>query len=66
MIRKYYSDYFLPNLGLLNPFEKNKHIWNISHTGYIFVEMHFIISDILFAIVYKKKIQFGLKFENFL
>lgn len=61
----HYNDHFLPNLGIANPFEGNALLWNISHNSRILVEMFFLLSGILFAWVYKKRILAGEGFDSF-
>lgn len=62
----HYNDHFLPYLGIENPFASNKFLWHISHYTFVFVEMYFIISGILFDRVYIEKINQGMSLELFL
>ena len=60
----HYNDHLLPYLNVENPF-KHYFLWYLSHNSFLFVEMFFIISGILFARVYLKKIIGGMNFLEF-
>lgn len=56
----HYNDHFLPCLGIANPFENNAFLWGLSHNSYVFTEMYFIISGILYSYAYMEKIMGGV------
>ena len=62
----HYNDHFLVHLGIENPFNDNMFLLSISHNSYVFVEMYFMISGILFSYAYLEKIKDGMKFDSFL
>lgn len=53
----HWNGHFLPSLGLENPYSELPVIGFLSQKGMIFVEMYFIISGYLFALVYRDKIE---------
>ena len=61
----HYNDHFLPFLKQENPLKNNAILYFLSINSYIFVEMFFIISGMLFVKAYMKKIQTNLSFFNF-
>ena len=62
----HYNDHFLKNLYLTNQIESGS-IWEfLAQYGFIFVEMFFIISGILFSFYYFKKINNGMNLKDFL
>ncbi len=61
----HYNDHFLRCLGIENPFRQGGLLWSLSYQGGVFVEMYFIISGILFAYVYRRKIKDGMHFSEF-
>ena len=62
----HYNDHLLPFLGIENPFSDHPFVWAVSHNSWVFVEMYFIISGILFSVAYQKKIADGLPFDRFM
>lgn len=61
----HYNDHFLTYLYTENPFDP-KSIWFLfSRKSYVFVEMYFILSGILFAYAYEERIQNGLSLKEF-
>lgn len=58
---------FMCFLNIENPYPYNGGaiLYNLSVHGFVFVEMFFIISGILFSFAYKKKIETGMKFDYF-
>ena len=62
----HYYDHFLPNLNGNLWFKDKSLAKYLSINSYIFVEMFFMISGILFSFVYKKKIEEGEKFDKFI
>ena len=62
----HYNDHLLPFLGIENPFSDHPFAWAVSHNSWVFVEMYFIISGILFSVAYQKKIADGLPFDRFM
>ena len=61
----HYNDHFLPFLKQENPLKNNAILYFLSINSYIFVEMFFIISGMLFVKAYMEKIQNGLSFFSF-
>ena len=63
----HWNGHFLPSLGLENPYSELPVIGFLSQKCMIFVEMYFIISGYLFALVYRDKIeQKQITFKTFL
>lgn len=62
----HYNDHFLTYLGLTNPFSEGSFLWQYSIRSYVFVELFFILSGILFIYAYQTKIQKGLSFPKFI
>lgn len=55
----HYNDHLLPFLNIENPFQDHPFCWAISRNSFVFVEMYFIISGVLFSVAYQKKIAGG-------
>ena len=63
----HYNDHFLPCLGIENPFANHAFLWSLSHNSYVFTEMYFIISGILYSHAYMERIIDGrMRFDQFL
>lgn len=62
----HYYDHFLLNMDRDLWFKDYSIAKNLSQYSYVFVEMFFMISGILFSFVYKKKIEEGEKFDKFI
>ncbi len=62
----HYIDHLIIQINEVNPFSEGSFLWFISIHSYVFVEMFFLISGILFAFVYIKRIENGEKLSDFL
>lgn len=62
----HYRSEFLIFEGLGNPFPSNPFLFRISVFGGVFVSMFFIMSGILFTFVYRRKIENGMLFDDFI
>ena len=66
----HFHDHFIPLLKIPNPFEPYRLLWMFSTQSYVFVELFFIISGILFIHAYYPKIGKAVKeyysFDRFL
>ena len=62
----HYGDHLTRLLGVGKPFPNNYFFDYITINSYVFVELFFMISGILFMIAYYNKIISGLKFKNFI
>lgn len=62
----HYYDHFLPNMDKDWWFKDYSFAKNLSQYSYVFVEMFFMISGILFSVVYMKKIEEGEKLDKFI
>ena len=57
----HFHDHFIPLLKIPNPFEPYRLLWMFSTQSYVFVELFFIISGILFIHAYYPKIGKAVK-----
>ena len=62
----HYGDHLIHLLKMPNPFPHNGFLEYITKNSYVFVEMFFMISGILFKIAYQKRIVNGESFKKFI
>ena len=62
----HYGDHLTRLLGISNPFPNNAFLNYVTTNSYVFVEMFFMISGILFMIAYYNKIINGFSFKSFI
>ena len=62
----HYTDHLIKFIDGVNSFKYSPLLKIGFENGYVFVEMYFLISGILFALVYINRIEKGEKLSNFL